>query len=189
MAELLEQHRRAVEAFDERVQAVGDEQWHAATPCEDWDVRDLVHHLVVEQLWLPPLIGGATIDDVGDRFDGDQVGDDPKGAWRAAADAALDALRAPDVLDRTVHLSYGERDARGYVLEMTADLVVHTWDLARAIGADERLPPDLVELVQDYAEPNVQAMVDSGLFDPPLDPPGDADPQTELLAVFGRRAW
>jgi uncharacterized protein (TIGR03086 family) len=187
MTDLLEQHRRALDGFGRRVRAVRDDQWHAPTPCEDWDVRDLVGHLVVEQLWVPPLIGGSAVEEVGDRFDGDQLGDDPVATWESAAAGARRALTEPGALDGRVQLSYGTRDAEGYLLEMTADLVVHTWDLARAIGADETLDPELVQLVRGYAEPQLEHMAASGLFDPPVPVADDADPQTELLAMFGRR--
>ena len=81
-------HNRAVAEFGSRVENIGDEQWHAPTPCEDWDVRALVNHVTGEALWAPPLMNGATIEEVGDRFDGDVLGDDPKARWRAAADEA-----------------------------------------------------------------------------------------------------
>lgn len=185
---LRDDHRKAVEGFDARVRAVGDGQWGDPTPCAEWDVRDLVNHLVYEQLWVPPLLAGATVEEVGDRYEGDQLGDDPVGAWERAAAAALDAVAAPGALDGEVHLSYGERDAEGYLLELTSDLVVHTWDLARAVGADETLDPGLVRLVHDYSEPQIEHMAASGLFDPPVAVDADADPQTRLLALFGRRA-
>jgi uncharacterized protein (TIGR03086 family) len=187
MDDLIDQHGRAMDGFDLRVRAVRTDQWHAPTPCEDWDVRDLVNHLVFEQLWMPPLLSGATVEEVGDRYDGDQLGDEPLQAWEGAASDARAAVTAPGALDGEVHLSYGDRDARGYVLEMTADLVVHTWDLARAVGGDETLDPGLVALVTGYAEPQLEHMAASGLFDPPVEVSDDADPQTRLLAMFGRR--
>ncbi|MGH3622796.1 MAG: TIGR03086 family metal-binding protein, partial [Sciscionella sp.] len=122
--------------FDRRVRAVGDADWQRPTPCADWTVRDLVNHLVVEQLWVPALLSGATMDEVGDRFDGDQLGAEPYPAWRSAATAAREAWIEPGVSQRTVHLSFGNAPARDYGWQMTLDLAVHGWDLACAIGAD-----------------------------------------------------
>ena len=76
---------RAVAEFDARVRQIGDHQWQAPTPDEDWSVRDLVNHLVGEDLWAPPLLAGSTIAEVGDRFDGDVLGADPQAAWTAAS--------------------------------------------------------------------------------------------------------
>ena len=65
---------RAVAEFDARVRQIGEHQWQAATPDEDWTVRDLVNHLAGEDLWAPPLLAGSTIAEVGDRFEGDVLG-------------------------------------------------------------------------------------------------------------------
>lgn len=174
--------------FDRRVRAVRADQWRDPTPCTEWDVRALVDHLVVEQLWAPLLLDGATIADVGDRFDGDQLGDDPVAAWESAAAAAREAFAAPGALRRSVELSYGHRPADGYCQEMTMDLTVHAWDLARGIGADERLDEELVREVLGFIEPQVEELTGTGLFAPPVAVGEDTDAQTRLLALLGRRA-
>lgn len=188
MTDRVELHRRALERFGGLVHEVRDDQWSAPTPCSEWDVRELVNHLVVEQLWVPEMLAGRTIADVGDRYDGDQLGDDPGAAWDAAATHALEAFGEPGALSRTVHLSYGDVPAENYCREMTMDATVHSWDLARAIGADEQLDPDLVTDALVMVEPRVDAFGASGLFAPPIAVPSDADPQTRLLALLGRRA-
>ncbi|MFN2477638.1 MAG: TIGR03086 family metal-binding protein [Pseudonocardiaceae bacterium] len=177
----------AMDEFDRRVRSVRAEQWGNSTPCTEWDVRALVNHLVTEQLWAPLLLDGATIDDIGDRFDGDQLGDDPVAAWASAAVAAREAFAAPGALRRSVELSYGRRPAQGYCQEMTMDLTVHAWDLARGIAADERLDPELVSDVLAFIESQVEQLAGSGLFAPPVALADDADAQTRLLALLGRR--
>jgi uncharacterized protein (TIGR03086 family) len=183
----LSQYTTAMSEFDLRVQAIGPDQWHNQTPCTDWDVRALVDHLVTEQLWAPLLLDGATMDDVGDRFDGDQLGDDPVAAWRRASAASKEAFGAPGALHRMVELSYGRRPADGYCQEMALDLTVHAWDLARGIGADEHLDEQLVRDLLGFIEPHVDQLAGTGLFDPPIDVGEHADAQTRLLALLGRR--
>jgi uncharacterized protein (TIGR03086 family) len=171
-------HRRAVEEFDERVRAVGDDQWELPTPCSDWNVRQLVNHLVYENRWTVPLMGGSTIAEVGDRYEGDLLGDDPKGAW---AESSADAVAAVD-------LSSGPTPATEYVNQLYADHLIHAWDLARAVGADERLDPELVEACAGWfakMEPHYRAA--GAIGERPEVPPG-ADAQTTLLAAFGRTA-
>lgn len=177
----------ALSEFDHRVQAVRPGQWHDPTPCTEWDVRALVNHLVTEQLWAPLLLGGATLDDVGDRFDGDQLGDDPVAAWRSAAAAARDSFSAPGALRRHVELSYGRRPADGYCREMTLDLTVHAWDLARAIGAEEHLDQGLVRDVLAFVTPQAGQLAETGLFAPAVTVSENADDQARLLALLGRR--
>lgn len=187
MTDALSLHATALDEFDRRVRAVRSDQWHDPTPCTDWDVRILVNHLVTEQLWVPLLMDGATVEDVGDRFDGDQLGDDPVATWQSASAAARESFAAPGAMRRHVELSYGRRPAEGYCREMTMDLAVHAWDLARGIGGDERLDGDLVAEVYDMVASQADQLAGTGLFGPQVKVAEDADTQTRLLALLGRR--
>jgi uncharacterized protein (TIGR03086 family) len=187
MSELAERFERASRHFGALVHQVGDDQWGAPTPCSDWDVRALVNHLVYEARWAPPLLAGSTIEEIGDRFDGDLLGDDPKATYDEARAGVAAAIEAPGALQRTVHLSYGDTPASDYVTQLAGDFVVHAWDLARGIGADDTLDPDLVDWVYAEAQPQAEMLAASGMFGPPVDVPDDADPQTKMLAFFGRK--
>ncbi|QFR01287.1 TIGR03086 family protein [Streptomyces phaeolivaceus] len=185
---LLTRHAEAQDLFGARVHAVRDDQWGSGTPCAEWSVRDLVNHLVSEQLWVPSLVrDGCMIEEVGDTFEGDLLGPDPAVSWDTAAHSAREAFGAPGALERTVHLSYGDTPATAYCAQMVADLVVHTWDLARAIGADERLPGVLVRFAAEEIAPYAGELEKSGLFGAPVEPPARADAQTRLLCLLGRR--
>ncbi|MEU8774336.1 TIGR03086 family metal-binding protein [Streptomyces sp. NPDC048606] len=185
---LLEQHAAALRLFGERVRAVADDGWGAPTPCTEWTVRDLVNHVTGEMLWVPPLVsGGRTVEDVGEELSGDLLGADPVAAWERAAAGARDALAEPGALERTVNLSYGPTRGAAYCSELTADCVVHAWDLSRAIGASDRLPVGLVEFALKEVMPYADGLAASGMFAEPLDIPAGADAQTRLLALVGRR--
>ncbi|MFF3002789.1 TIGR03086 family metal-binding protein [Kitasatospora sp. NPDC057940] len=176
----------ALAAFGERVRLITPRQWDAPTPCADWSVRELVNHLTSEQLWIPELLMGATISEVGGRFDGDVLGDDPVTTWTEAADAARDAFAVPGATELTVHLSFGDVSGQYYLDQLTTDLVIHSWDLAEAVGRHTRLPAELVDFaLGEFA--GYGNLSGSGLFDPPLPVPDDAGPQTRLLALTGRR--
>jgi uncharacterized protein (TIGR03086 family) len=179
-------HRRACDGFGRRVHQVRDDQWHGPTPCREWDVRTLVNHLTAENLWTPPLMSGGTIAEVGDRFDGDVLGDDPPGAWDAAASAAVDAVGAPGAMERIVHLSFGDFPGSEYATQLFADLLIHSWDLARAIGADDRLDPELVEACAGWFVEREELYRAGGAIGPRREVPSSADPQAKLLAMFGR---
>jgi uncharacterized protein (TIGR03086 family) len=188
MGDQLGWFQRATAGFARNVHLVGAGQWHDPTPCDEWDVRTLVNHVAVEQLWVPPLVGGSSVGDIGDRFDGDQLGSDPVAAWDAAQQAAGSAFGAPGALDSSVTLSSGEKSTAAYCFEMTTDALIHSWDLARGIGSDEALDPELVELVYEQVLPIAGQLQQTGMFAPPVPVPDDAPMQTRLLALFGRRA-
>jgi uncharacterized protein (TIGR03086 family) len=187
--ELLELFQRAQAQFTDRVDAVEPGQWDDES-LPGWTVADLVAHLVNEQLWVPPLLAGEPYDLIEGRFpDGtdDLLGDDPFTGWETAADGALSAFAEDDALVRTVHLSRGPTPATDYIFEMTADLTVHSWDLARATDGDTELDGELVTAALVYAERLPPDGI-AGIIDPPLDVPPSAPPQVRLLARFGRRA-
>ena len=184
--DVLDAHRSGLRQFDRRVQLIRPGQWHNPTPNAEWDVTALVRHLVYEQLWVPRLLAGQTIEQIGDAFEGDILGADPQAAWAEASAAARAALVEPGALDTVVHLSFGDVPAAEYVWQMTTDLVVHGWDLDRAIRADEDMPNDVVTAVLDQVKPTVADGAGSGMFAPPIPVPGCTDDLTELLALLGR---
>jgi nitrilase len=186
--EVPELHKRAVERFGQLVQQVTDDQWDKSTPCEDWSVRELVNHVAGENYWTQPLFAGQTVDDVGDRFEGDVLGTDPVAGWKTGAAEAIAAVQEPGAMDRTVHLSFGDFPGREYAMQLFADMVIHGWDLARAIGADERLDPELVTALAAWFSGVADVYRAGGAVARRPDVPEDADAQTKLLAEFGRLA-
>ncbi|QNK81766.1 TIGR03086 family metal-binding protein [Nakamurella sp. PAMC28650] len=184
--DVLTAHRSGLRQFSNRVEAIREDQWQNPTPDTEWDVSDLVQHLVYEQLWVPRLFDGETIAQIGDSFEGDVLGDDPKAAWGAAAIAARAAVEAPGAMDQIVHLSFGDVPAEVYVWQMTVDLVVHSWDLAKAIRADDQMPNDIVSAVLEQAKVLATDWQGTGLFAAPIPVPGCTDDLTELLALLGR---
>ena len=178
-------HHRTVDYWDATVTGIGEDQWSAATPCTEWTVRDLVNHVVGEELWTVPLMRGSTIAEVGNRFDGDVLGDDPIAAsHRAAAEAAAVGDETP--AGTKVHLSYGDEDAAEYLYQLAADHLVHGWDLAVATGGNAQLDPELVRDVAAWFASKEEMYRAAGAIGPHVDATGD--PQTDLLAAFGRNA-
>ena len=188
-AAMIELFQRAQNAFTDRVDAVEAGQWDTeALP--GWSVTDLVGHLVDEMRWIPDLLAGDPADLVEPRFShaaAELLGDDPLTAWETAADTALAALATTD-LAGTVHLHRGPTPTREYLEELTADLVVHGWDLARATGGDEEIDPALLRAAAVLGD-RLPEDGWPGLFDPPLAVPAGAPERVRMLARFGRRAW
>ena len=176
----------ACEGFNQRLAEVQASQWGQSTPCADWDVRTLVNHVVGELLWVPPLLAGQTIADVGDRFDGDILGDDPLATARAAAAAAVAAAGEPGAQERTVHLSFGDFPGSEYLGQVTSDVIIHMWDLARAIGADEDLGDELVQFGTDVLVPQIELWRAAGALGPAVGVDPGASAQDRLLGLTGR---
>lgn len=183
----VEAFRRAKDGFARAVDATGPTQWGEPTPCTDWDVRALVNHVTGEMLWVPPLMDGSTVADVGSRFDGDILGDDPVATWKEASTDALASFSAPGAMQATAHLSFGDFSGNDYCWQLIGDLVVHSWDLARAVAADAGIPADLAQAVYDFMAPMLASFGPNDYFDTKVDVPDDAPIQERLIALTGRR--
>ncbi len=183
---LVDLYRRSVESFADRVKEIRPDQWTAATPCTDWDVRALVNHVVYEQRWSVPLLAGATIAEVGDRFEGDVLGNDPVANSDEAAEAARAAAVETGAMERTVHLSFGDTPATEYVNQLFADHLIHGWDLATAIGADQTIDPESLQACREWFADREDAYRSSGAIGPRVDLPDGATEQDRLLSAFGR---
>lgn len=177
-------HRRAVENFAQKVQQISVDQWGQPTPCSEWDVRALVNHLVYEERWTKPLVDGKTIEEVGSSLDGDLLGDDPLAAVAASSAEATDAVDARVPEGGTVQLSFGETPIDEYVMQITADHLVHGWDLAAATGQNRLMDPELVAAVSEWFAPQAELWRSAGAIGPRFDAGGD--PQSDLLADYGR---
>jgi uncharacterized protein (TIGR03086 family) len=183
-----ETFRRAVDWWRAGLDGVGDGQWGEPTPCLDWDVRQLVNHVAGEGLWAEELLEGRTIQEVGDRLDGDLLGDAPADAARSAADTGVDAVTRLLPQRETVQLSYGEERAEEYVWQIAADHLIHGWDLAAATGGDTRMPEDLVGPVAEWFAEREDLYRSAGAVGGQRGLTGE--PQHDLLARFGRdEAW
>lgn len=191
MDELLSLHRVNAERFSRLVHRVGPpdaDAWQRPTPCTGWTVRDLVNHLTSEQLWAPELLAGRTVAEVGDRFDGDVLGDDPIGSAVAAARAAITAMATQLPRGGTVQLSFGETPKEEYAMQLTADNLIHGWDMAAATGGDTQLDPDVVQAVAAWFDEREELYRGGGAIAERRELTGDA--QHDLLARFGRdAAW
>ncbi|HEX2384269.1 MAG TPA: TIGR03086 family metal-binding protein [Acidimicrobiales bacterium] len=187
MSSLPEEHRRALDATGRIVRGIDPRHLEESTPCENFDVRDLLNHLVSGNLWVEPLVSGKTIDEVGDRYDGDVVGDDPSAAYDASAQVAGDAFARPGAMETPVAVSYGPVPGEIYAGHRFIDVLIHGWDLAVATGQDATLDPDLVETCWKIVRPQEDLLRGSGAFGTEVEVPDDADSQTRLLAVLGRR--
>jgi len=186
MTEMHELHRRAADALKETTRRVGGDQWPDPTPCTDWNVRDLVHHITWSNLWVAPLVDGKDLAEVAPTLEGDVLGDDPIGITLRGLDVSSDAFERGG--DRPVQLSRGMTPASEYCFERMNDLIVHNWDLAKGIGIDVELDSECMEAALDGFRPQEPALRAAGALGPDVEVPDDADLQTIYLAFFGRRA-
>jgi uncharacterized protein (TIGR03086 family) len=178
-----DEYRELAGRFTTLVEAVPDDAtWDRPAPVPGWTARDVVGHLVE---WFPGFLqAGAGISLPA----GPEVADDPAGAWRTFSDGVQAVLDDPATEHRVFsHQHTGELPLPTAISRFfTADVFMHTWDLARATGQDGTLDPERCAAMLEGMEPIEDLMRSSGQYGPRVVVPDDADPQTKMLAFIGR---
>lgn len=179
--------RRANEGFAQRLALVGPDQWTAPTPCTEWDVRALVNHVVGANRRYTMLLDGAIAAEVDATRTADHLGDEPVASFVATAAELNAALREPGAMVRTAHHPAGERTGAQLIEMRVLDVAVHTWDLARAIGADECLDPDVIAFALNLQDTFAAGRERGAFAPPPGETPAAFEVQARLLHLSGRR--
>ncbi len=183
MSEILERWKGLTEAFGQRLEAVQDAQWDSATPCAEFTVRQLVSHAIDVQRVVPKGLGASGEIDTPN-------GDDLKATWKAVRGAALAACSEAGALEKEIDSPLGGKMQAGQLFggPISGDLLIHTWDLARAIGADETLPEAACQAALAFLQAAPDEFIrQPGRFDAVVEAPEGADIQTQLLCFSGRQ--
>ena len=123
----------AITTANDVMQSVTEDHYTWPTPCDKWNVRELANHMINELAWVPELLAGKTIAQVGNALDGDLIEGAVGRTWKAYAETARKAAEtAPH--EQVIHLSRGNVPASAYLEEVAGDIIIHTWDMAQAIG-------------------------------------------------------
>ena len=157
-----------------------------ATPCAGWTIRDLLNHLVGGASMYAAALGGAPVRDLSGRLP-DVVGDDPQGAFGSAVDTFGAATQQPGAMDRVLVLPVGAMTGRTFLRFAAFDLLVHTWDLGRALGEDVEVPSEVVEPIAAFARHVLEPWPRDGVTFRSAEPaPPGATALQRLVAYSGR---
>ena len=182
MSDIADRYRRLSDAFTEKVRSVPADRWDDPSPCQGWTASDVVRHVTDTQGMFLGFIGREIPT-------APSAGDDRLTRWTRARDAVRAALDEEGAATQTFQGFFGATSFEDAVDRfLSFDLVVHGWDLGRAAGLDTRIDPAEVDrLTRDVASFGDAARA-PGVFGPQLDAAPEADAQTRLLALVGRRA-
>lgn len=173
----------ALAIFGEQVRsAQATQRWDALSPCRGWTAADVVRHVTGNvHMFVATVPGDLTI--------GAAEDEDLVRGWERAQAAAVRVVRGCKD-PAHVRVPLGQREMTiTFVMEASLrDIVIHTWDLARAAGGDEVLPAHLVTAATAALARLPQSIRERGLYDDVLEVPADATDQDRLLALAGRRA-
>ena len=183
----VELYEKGMREADRVIRGIGPDQYGAPTPCSEWDVRQLVNHMVFGNWMFARAAAGERVAvDGDDDAEPDMVGDDPVLAFRDSAEAAVAAWRRHGV-EELVHLPFADLPGAAAMRIHFKDVVVHTWDLARATGQDEEMDPELATAALEISHAVVNdELRQFGAFGPEVDVGDDAPVHHRLVAFLGR---
>lgn len=183
--------RQSITEFETRLRQVGPDQWDLPTPCVEWNVGELVNHMLLGTRMSVQLLAGASQQEAIAALGEDMIAasQDPVADFEALARQMLAGFAAADGLEGTVDHPMGQIPRTMFIGFRIMDNGTHAWDLARAIGADESLDADLVQRMWDDIQPMAAGLGDLGMFGTGAsgDVGDDAPLQTRFLDLVGRR--
>ncbi|MET0862947.1 MAG: TIGR03086 family metal-binding protein [Nakamurella sp.] len=194
MSDIAERYRRRATEFERKVAAVEPDQWSNQSPCDDWLARDVVGHIVVmHAAMLAPLGRELT--------PAPSVADDPLRAFVSARSDVEAVLADAELSARHIATPGGGMTVAEHIDQVvSADLVLHGWDLARATGQDDTIDPVEVEAMWTANTAVPAEMMEKlrtpgafgpgvVVFGPEVAVPADAPLQDRLLGSIGRNPY
>ncbi len=173
-----DRHRAVAARFGELVRSASD--WSAPSPVAEWSAGDIVAHLLA---WFPEFLaaGGVWVNEV-------QSADGLAAAWAERTDEIQPLLDDSDTVTRSFSHPFAGTHALGDAVDRfyTADVFMHTWDLARAVGGDDCLDPAWCGELLVGLRPIEHVLRSSGQYGPAVDVGPDAGPVDQLMGFIGR---
>jgi uncharacterized protein (TIGR03086 family) len=179
-------HLAVCRRFGEAV-ASAEGRWDCPSPCNEWNAREVLEHVIGfhDVLLLRPL-----------GMKPHRPQDEPCQRWELTQERIVEALNRDALFKGIIAVpAVGSNSARGrdaskLIPRLTQDVLVHTWDLARAVGADDRLDEGMCRAFFDQLPSDPDALKTSGMFASPRAVDDQADIQSRFLARLGRDpAW
>lgn len=180
---------RGAGGFAATLEQVAPDQWDAPSGVGDWSVRALVDHVIGGDRMSTAILRGGTRTDGLAEFARSAADVDPVAAFAEASHAMASAFAEPGALDRTVAHPAMEMPGSQLLGFRIGEYGLHGWDLARAIGADDTIDPDVVQALAELMEPLAPFLAATGMFGdgPSGTVPADAPLQLRVLDLSGRR--
>lgn len=174
-------------ALERRLAAVRDEHLDRPSACSGWSVYDLINHVNGGGHRYLLLMQGASSEQLTGTRTQDHVRPKPLDAYRRWQRPLAAAFVEPGALDRVAHHPVGDRSGLDLLRMRTLELTLHAWDLARSLGVDEGLDPELAGHLLSHCMHLVDELRGHGMYAAAGEQlPDAASPPNELLRRTGR---
>jgi uncharacterized protein (TIGR03086 family) len=171
-----------LDEYSRLLAGVAPAQWSAPTPCENWDVRALVNHVVMGQYVFSAALQGQERPDV----TADYLGSDPVGSFQRSSENLLTAFDLDAVMSKMITVPFGEIPGVGAMHLRAIEGLVHGWDLAQATGQSLDLQEEIIGTELVFAQNAIGAVPREGRFADEKPVSSDAPALEQLAALLGR---
>ena len=190
MSSIVELYEAAFQGFRKTLAGVKLEQLTNPTPCTKWNVQNLIIHNLRVPGFVQGVFNGDPTDTTQD-VSGPTPPEGPVAALDAGVASVLEMVKAPGALAKNLNTPFGPLTGGQFLFFPFLDLLIHTWDLARATGQDARLDSRLVEVCYRGLLPLGDSLSaappgEEPAFAKPTPVPENASLQDKLIALTGR---
>jgi uncharacterized protein (TIGR03086 family) len=159
-------------------------EFDAPSPCEGWDVRVTLNHLL-GTTWMFTLVNQGQ---PADEDTGEVIGDDASLAVAAAAKENLATWRQPGAFEGERSYYFGTFPATGAAMFNLEEVFVHNWDVAKATGQELVIDSAVGQMIYDWGvSMPLDAFSDHGAFGPEVAVPESASIVDRLVGLLGRQ--
>ena len=183
MSQNLQNYVKTIYALDAVVQRTPATAWDSPSPCDEWTAREVLGHFMWGLQRVTSIATDAALP--AERAEADVAGQDPASSWAETRDAVLAALDHAGALNKVFNGPFGPGPIDGFLSLHTMDGLLHTWDIAKAVGIDAHLPTDLAAAGISGLIAAGDNIRKPGLFGPAVEVSADADAVTRFVAIAG----
>ena len=182
----IEIYESAVQALTPIMSGVTAARLISSTPCTAWSVQSLINHALAVQSFANTVVSKGTPDMASmGQVDHALLSEGAEAAFKSITDTTLAALKAAN-LEEEVETPFGAMPGGNFIMNPITDMIIHKWDLAKAIGQDPTIDSALAELGIQVLSLGIAQGREGGFFGPEVTVPASASAQDRLLALSGR---
>ena len=186
MSENLRNYTRSVYSLDAVVRRVPEDAWDNQSPCTEWTAREVLGHVIWGMNRVAAGVGAG--EEPIEAPEAEVAGDDPVATWDEASRRVLEGLDHQGVLQLVRETPFGEMPVDGLLGFVYSDVLMHTWDIATAVGIEHGIADDLADRAHDLLAGAGDGIRGPGMMDPAVEPPAEADAAGRMAAMGGRTA-
>ena len=183
---------KAVDQVNNVIAGLTQEQLAHPTPCSEWNIQELLNHLIGGAEMVVGCFSGQTLNITPGSSDSSYSTETQVAglvqAYQTVVDQALQVAHEPGALERNIDTPLGDLPGALFLSFCSMDQFIHGWDLAKATSQDTKLDPQMAQICYSMCVPDMADQGrEAGVIGAVVAVPDDASIQDKLLGYMGRQ--